>query len=1210
MNKRTNGYALEESNNETIGLAKGELFFDTIVFLQFVMPLQLLSFWTLRNVCTIEHIKFFVFIVCINLVVDVLWEGLIIYSRMWKKKSKIIRNMHQIMAFFNSIFCSSVIAICYIGASDRDVIWICIAFLLSIIIIFISVTKVFSLTVILVGPYYLLANLMAIDLYGWNLAVLAFGFCSLAAILLFSYNHEKEGIESFVLRYNAIFRQNEIAELLKKEKEFSENINVFKSIFQQSPLSIIIGDKKGKIITTSPYYHKVSGFSEEDIAGKHIEMLNPDDNIETYAEIRKALIKGESWAGQTNSRKKSGELYNESTIAFPIKGENGEIVNYAIIKEDISEKITIRKEVLERTRFISQLLDVVPSAIFYTDIKDNVVGANKAYETLFHTPIIVNKSIQVSELNWMTKERHILYLSMKQEAIASGNTSTKYIKLLREDGRLYNGLFIMSPYYHSDGPISGMLGIITDITELMEKEAELEDALKQAEEATRAKSLFLANMSHEIRTPMNAIIGMAYLALKTDLNEKQKDYVDKIHKASTSLLGIINDILDFSKIEAGKMELESVEFELESMMLDMYHIISQNALQKKLEISYRFSFQSPYYVEGDSLKLGQVIMNLVSNSIKFTQEGEICVNVVEMKRERGRVQLQFSVSDTGIGIREEDKEKLFEAFMQSDSSTTRKFGGTGLGLTISKKIVEKMNGALWFESEHGKGSTFFFTVWLGYDQSKNINFVLPESIKKTKVLIVDDNEAARDILKEYCYFLGVYCETAPTGEDALSILQLADDNEPYHLVLVDWKMQTMSGEEFVRSIKNKNLLKHIPAVVMMTAYDANECKKNTNDIVCEGYLSKPISQSTLLDYIMKLFFQENRRKDNRVIKQEECHCMGGIHILLVEDNEVNQQIAKELLTSYGADIEAANDGLEAVQIFLEASSKFDLILMDYQMPVMDGIAATKEIRKVDKNIPIIAMTARILQAEREICFQAGMNDHVSKPIDPYLFQKTILRWINTARGQAVLNKAGEIQTSEDFLLDGIDTIAGLSRVANNKALYIDLLKRFGEKYAASMEEIKQLQITNQYSKLEQLTHSMKGASGNIGADMLYAALGELEKMSRTKIKWEEYSSLEEEISQELSRVIHSISELQQEEKRDIDREGNSMDMSLIKELIQCLSRGDHSAVALWNQIRLEVQTFYGEEKESLIDQSIRNFEFDEAVRQLSLFVKEVYYGES
>jgi HPt (histidine-containing phosphotransfer) domain-containing protein len=276
--------------------------------------------------------------------------------------------------------------------------------------------------------------------------------------------------------------------------------------------------------------------------------------------------------------------------------------------------------------------------------------------------------------------------------------------------------------------------------------------------------------------------------------------------------------------------------------------------------------------------------------------------------------------------------------------------------------------------------------------------------------------------------------------------------------------------------------------------------------------------------------------------------------------------------------------------------------MDFQMPVMDGITATKEIRKVDKNIPIIAMTARILQAERERCFRAGMNDYVAKPIDPYLFQQTILRWINTAGGQVVWNKQGAMHTSGDWLLDGIDTIAGLSRVANNKALYKDLLKKFGEKYADSMEEIKQLQNTNQYSKLEQLAHSMKGASGNIGADQLYSALAELEKLSRTKIEWKDYHSLEEKISQELSRVIHSIDELQQEEKGDINREGNTIDISILKELIQCLSRGDHSAVALWNQIRLEVQTFYGREKESLVDQSIKSFEFDEAVRQLSLFV--------
>lgn len=1018
MNKNTNGYELKEKNKELIRLSKQELFFSTIVFMQFVMPLQLFAFWTLRNLCTIRFMKCFIVTVSVNLAVDIIWEGLILYSRFTKNQSNTMINIHLLMAFLNSVLCSLTIAVSFIGACDRDVIWICAVFFLSMIFLFLSVTKVFSLTAISLGAYYLLANYMAIHLYGWNFLVLVFGFWSLTAITLCSYNHEKEGIESFILRHAAILRQNEIAELLRKEKEYSEKLNVFKSIFEQSPLSVLIGDKTGKILISSPYFHRISGFSEEDIAGKYFEMLNPKDNIGVYPEIRKALAKGESWIGQTNSRKKSGELYNESAIAFPIKAEDGEIINYAIIKEDISEKIMIHKEVLERTRFIEQLLDVVPSAIFYTDINDNIIGANKAYEDLFHISLDTNELIHISELYWVTKERYALYLEMKQEIIESNRTSTRYVKLLQDNGEIYNGLFIVSPYYHSDGFVSGVLGIITNVTELIEKEAELEEAFSRAEEATRAKSLFLANMSHEIRTPMNAIIGMAYLALKTDLDEKQRNYVQKIHKASTSLLGIINDILDFSKIEAGKMELESVEFELESIMMEIFQVMEQNAAQKNLRIGHSFSFKIPYYVTGDPLRLSQVIMNLLSNAIKFTQKGEISVHVAEIRRKQGQVQLQFSVSDTGIGIREEDKEKLFEAFMQSDSSTTRKFGGTGLGLTISKKIVEKMNGALWFESEYGKGSTFFFTTWFGCDYLNHKNFVLSDEIKDTKVLIVDhnDNEEARNIRKEYRKLFGV------------------------------------SG-----------------------------------------------NNST---------------------------CLRGIRILLVEDNEVNQQITKELLTSYGADVEVANDGLEAVDIFCkEVSSKFDLILMDYQMPIMDGIATTREVRKFNDKIPIIAMTARVLQEERNVYSQAGMNDFLAKPIDPQSFQRTILKWINTGEGEVAFEKEEALPTFDDCILDGINMAAGLSRVANKKELFIDLLKSFGEKYIDSMEEIKALKDTNQYLKLEQLAHSMKGASGNIGAEALFEALAELEEISRLRTEFIHYNSLEEKISEELSKVLHSIGKL-------------------------------------------------------------------------------------
>lgn len=1004
MNENTNAYMLKEKNKDLVYLAKQELFFSTIVFMQVVMPLQLLAFWTLRNLCTIRFLEYFTFSVFVNIAVDAIWEGLILYSRITDIKSINIRKLHLLMAFLNSILCSLTIAISFIGVSDRDVTWICVVFFLSLIFIFISVTKVFSLTLISIGPYYLLANYMAIVLYGWNFLVLVFGFCSLTLILLCSYNHEKEGIDSFILRQIAILRQNEIGDLLRKEKEYSEKLNVYKSIFDQSPLSVLVGDKEGKIFISSPHFHRVSGFSQEEIAGRHLEMLNPHDNIGVYKEIRQALTNGDTWTGHTNSRKKTGELYNESTIAFPIKAENGEIMNYAVIKEDISEKIMIHKEVLERTKFIAQLLDVVPSAIFYTDTDDNIIGANTAYEELFHISVDSKQWVHISELNWVTKERYAMYCEMKQEAIADGSTSKKYVKLLRENGVIYNGLFIMSPYYYSDGSVSGILGIITDVTELIEKEAELEDALNYAEEATQAKSLFLANMSHEIRTPMNGIIGMAYLALKTDLNEKQRDYIEKIYKTSTFLLEIINDILDFSKIEAGKMELESVEFELESMLMDAFEVMSQNALQKKLKMTCDFSFKRPYYVTGDPLRLGQVIMNLMGNAIKFTKEGTISLKAIEKKREQGRVELQFSVSDTGIGIKEDEKEKLFEAFMQADCSTTRKFGGTGLGLTISKKIVEKMNGEIWFESEYGKGSIFYFTAWFGYDFSKDENIVNGEDMSDT--LIMGENDVSPKILQ----------------------------------------------------------------------------KKKT-------YLGEP-------------------------------------HILIVEDNEVNQQIAKEFLTSLGATVVIASDGLEAVRITSgELSSNFDLILMDYQMPIMDGITATKEIRKFNKHIPIVAMTARILQEEREVCLKAGMNDFVTKPVDPQRFQETIFRWINTGKGRTAFKKEDDFSTSHEWALDGIDMLAGLSRVANNKELYKNLLKTFREEYLNSMEEIKRLRNTSQYLKLEQFAHSMKGACGNIGANDLCDALSELETMSRTRQISPELELLEKRISKELFKVFQSIQKL-------------------------------------------------------------------------------------
>jgi len=657
---------------------------------------------------------------------------------------------------------------------------------------------------------------------------------------------------------------------------------------------------------------------------------------------------------------------------------------------------------------------------------------------------------------------------------------------------------------------------------------EVDKSRSIAEAATKSKSEFLANMSHEIRTPMNAIIGMSHLAMKTGLTPKQLDYMKKIQASANTLLGVINDILDFSKIEADKLEMESIDFTFDDVLNNVSAVVSHKVEQKELEFLFAIE-QIPRYLIGDPLRLSQVLINLVNNAVKFTEKGEIIISAkIEEKTDR-RVKLRFEVRDTGIGMTEEQAVKLFKPFTQADGSTTRKYGGTGLGLSICKRLCEMMGGQIFVESQLGIGSSFIFTAWLGYKSDDAV--VLPKTIPNLvgmRALVVDDNEPARGILSDMLKMFSMDVTAVDSGVKAIEALRESScTDSPYQLVLMDWKMPEMDGIQATEIIKKDPDIKAVK-VIMITAFGREEIQDEAEKACVDAFLMKPMNQSTLFDTIIKLFGKPNVKEAIPGMaltgKSGTEKALKGVRALVVEDNVINQEVARELLETVGAIVTIAANGLEGINKVVSGGGlrTYDVVLMDLQMPEMDGIEATKRLRADNrfKALPIIGLTAHAMLSERQQCLDIGMNDHISKPIDPDVLYKTLARWV-TAKDDMVMvaSKSGKLSNEITIPdLPGIDVTAGLHRVAGNAKLYIDLLKRFIDGQKDTSAKLTEAIQHRDFHLAEQLAHTAKGVSGTIGALQLQKASSEME----SAIRRQDEEKLETELinfSDELMKVI-------------------------------------------------------------------------------------------
>jgi len=777
---------------------------------------------------------------------------------------------------------------------------------------------------------------------------------------------------------------------------------------------------------------------------------------------------------------------------------------------------------------------------------------------------------------------------------------------------------LKTPFYDNEGNLMGLLGISRDITDRIKQERLLIAAKEEAEHATAAKSDFIAKISHEIRTPMNAIIGLSRLSLKTDLSEEQRDYAEKIQYSGEALLGLINDILDFSKIEAGKLSIEQTPFSFNEIIDNVININAINAHKKNLELITYINKAIPIELIGDPFRLQQIFVNLVNNSVKFTEKGSIKISIDLKKETNKQVVLACSVSDTGIGMSEEQQEHLFESFSQADNTVTRKYGGTGLGLTISKELTELMGGAITLKSSLGNGSTFTFTLRLDKSTSaipKQQTSV--EDYKHLRILVVDDSSIARNVLMQILSEWCLNVEESHNGQDAIHAIEQAQlDGHPFDIVFMDWRMPTMDGIEASKRIAQLNL-DHSPQILMVSAFDKDAAKSQAekNNVNIHQFLEKPVNQMTLSTSINNVLYNKPQTFISPNIDEDYIPDFSTSHILMVEDNAINRQVAAGFLQDTKVSIDVAENGLIALEKV--QSKQYDVVLMDIQMPEMDGLTATREIRNTlnFKSLPIIAMTAHAMATDKEKSMAAGMNEHITKPISPKQLYTSLLNYLTDEKAASTTHKTKassvvELVEKIEFSnieslkqVPNLDAAKALNNLRGKAPLYLNLLTDFYREQTAQVKLLSPLFSEEKWDELYRVIHTLKSNSAYIGAYALSTLCMKFEADLTEKMY--QLSTLENIVEQAntlLLNLQHSqqVAAVPKEENvQSFNTEQLIKQLNEINGLLEASSFNVESAIPALSTLVAGSQY---EANINVITQYILNVEYEKAVKLINRMI--------